>query len=404
MLVDTASMASDTYIFRVGLVINPYAGVGGEAGYKGSDSKYIQQQAAAGELPLKACDRTERFLDVLQPHKSQLHFIAPTGVMGESLLTKKQFVCETVGEHIDARTTAAHTKQAVKDIMEAGVDLLVFVGGDGTARDVCDVIEREGDQAQLCVGIPSGVKMYSGVYGIHPTATAEVVIALMQGRLAMVAKQEVRDIDEDAFRRDRVISKYYGELNVPCALEMIQQVKQSGVLPDELALLDMASEVRQRLEHMFEDDGEENVLTIFAPGSTTAYMQNALGFKNTLLGVDTFIGSNEKALDVSADELYAIVKTHLDGSQNARVKLILTAIGGQGHLIGRGNQQLRADTLALIGKGNIWPVCTQEKLYALDARPLIVDSNNASLNRALAGFIPVITGFNQTVLYRVAAE
>jgi len=391
-------------MFRIGLVINPYAGIGGDAAFKGSDGEAIRAQGIAGDLPLKANSRTQDFLTALLPHQYDLHFFTASGLMGEQSLQAAGFDHVTVAYHFShANTTAQDTKNAITHIIRHHVDILIFVGGDGTARDVCDVIGLHTVQPVAAVGLPSGVKMYSGVYGIHPSAVADIVLGLQQNKVTEIAPCEVRDIDEQAFREGRVISQFYGELNVPQAIEYVQQVKQGGGIPDELALLDIACEVREKIEQKIEET-HHNLLTIFAPGSTTAYIQESLGLPNTLLGVDVCDGITPLKQDVNGEELHDIVTQHLARHPHAEVVVVLTAIGGQGHLIGRGNQQLRPETLQKILRKNIWPVATEQKLINLQGRPLIIDSGSSTLNQQWTGMIPVITGYNRSVLYRLEGK
>jgi predicted polyphosphate/ATP-dependent NAD kinase len=120
-----------------------------------------------------------------------------------------------------------------------------------------------------------------------------------------------------------------------------------------------------------------------------------LGIKNTLLGVDVIQNKHLIASDVTAKELLAL-------TANNSCKLVLTLIGGQGHIIGRGNQQLSADFLKKLGKDNVLLVATKSKINNLSGRALIVDSGDPSVDQQLSGLISIITGYHDQVLYPIA--
>jgi predicted polyphosphate/ATP-dependent NAD kinase len=196
----------------------------------------------------------------------------------------------------------------------------------------------------------------------------------------------VRDIDEAAFREGRVQSKYYGELLVPSEPRYVQAVKQGGREVEALVLDDIAADI---IENMTPE-----TLYIFAPGSTTYAITEALGLDGSLLGVDLVLDRNMIAKDVAANALLRVAKAHAGD-----VKLVITAIGGQGHIIGRGNQQLTPELLQLIGKENVIVVATKTKLEALQGKPLLMDSNDSELDSRWQGYIPVTTGYRDSVLY-----
>lgn len=372
-------------VFRLGLVVNPYAGVGGPAAFKGSDDTAIQLAASAGELTLTAPQRAATFLRALQsdkPASCELTVVTAAGVMGADICTDLALPWESQYQPADGPTTQKDTKAAVSAIVGAGVDLLVFVGGDGTARDVCSVIGT----SHVALGVPAGVKMHSGVYAINPQMAASVVVELMTAELVNVDEREVRDIDEQAFRQGVVKSRFFGDMLVPQAGQFIQQVKQGGFEVEELVLVDIA----EHLKHHAED----HTLFVMGPGSTTLNIQKQWGLAGTLLGVDLVCDEQLRDTDVDAATLAARVAEH-DGP----VLLVVTAIGGQGHVIGRGNQQLSASLLRQLGRENLRIVATRTKLKSFKQRPLVIDSGDPDLDRAWQGYVPVITGFNDVVFY-----
>lgn len=369
--------------FRLGLVINPVAGVGGPAGNKGSDDAHIQSMARAGELPLSAAKRARVFLEQLAvPQDLDFTVVTTSGAMGAEVTAGLPWKIELTGFRPAAQSTALDTQNAVQALVARRVDLLVFVGGDGTARDVCTVVPPR----QPVLGVPAGVKMHSGVYAINPQAAAELVSQLLAGQFINLAQREVRDIDEEAFRRGIVKSRHFGEMLTPEEGRFVQHVKQGGMEVEELVLLDIAERLRQEID--------EATLVIWGPGSTTFHVLQDLGLEGTLLGVDLTLGGTVVATDVDAQTLIFRIRNHA-----GPIRLVVTAIGGQGHIIGRGNQQLTPDVLRCIGRDNLRVIATKTKLKTLAGRPLVMDSGDPSLDKEWQGYLPVITGFNDTVLY-----
>ena len=380
-------MMNNCLPFRLGFVLNPFAGIGGPSANKGSDDTVIQQAAQRGDIALSASSRALTFFRHLQqskPQSRELVVVTVAGVMGQSTLDEvgSDISYQCVGVPSSLPTSAKDTEHAVQSIVEAGVDLLVFVGGDGTARDVCKALSAP----QPVLGVPAGVKMHSGVYAINPQMAAEVVTQLMSGALVNVALQEVRDIDEKAFRQGSVKSRFFGEMWVPQETRFIQQVKQGGFEVEELVLMDIADHLQRHLE--------PHTLLIMGPGSTTLTIQKSWGIEGTLLGVDLIRDRQIIAMDADAQTVNRCVNDH-----QGPVLLVVTAIGGQGHIIGRGNQQINADMLQRIGRSQLRVVATKTKLQSLQQRPLVMDSGNPALDSAWQGYIPVITGYEDVVLY-----
>ncbi|SMF34730.1 Predicted polyphosphate-or ATP-dependent NAD kinase [Alteromonadaceae bacterium Bs31] len=382
---------------RVGFLVNPLAGVGGPSAYKGSDGESIQLKAIEGEIPLRAPARAKQFLVELLtflPKGSVPSFVTCAGAMGAEYLNAANIPCDISDLAVRQPSKAEDTKRQVQDLQKKGIDILLFVGGDGTARDICSVI----DPTLPVLGIPSGVKMHSGVFAVTPKAAASVTARLILGELTALAEQEVRDIDEDAFRRNIVKSRYYGDMFVPLENTYVQHVKQGGMEVEELVLLDMAAELRERIEQHCSP-----LLVIFGPGSTVQAVQEELSCETTLLGVDVYVFDSLKPtlkkLDVNSEDLEQIVSCW-----KHEIRLIITAIGGQGHIIGRGNQQLLPQTLRAIGKQNIWLLATKRKLQNLQGRPLLVDSSDACLDAEWEGLIPVICGYRDSLIYPLGLD
>ena len=369
----------------VGLVVNPYAGIGGAIALKGSDGADIREKALKAGAERKAMQRAETALKILQNYQKQLDFVTCGGEMGENVLKSLGFSYQTVFNPNTQETSSDDTKQAVKAIIDKNVDILLFAGGDGTARDVYSVVPDN----QLVLGIPAGVKIHSGVYAISPTAAGRVIEKILKGELSSIHDSDVMDIDESAFREGVVKARRYGEMSVPAELEYVQAVKMGGKESDELVLDDIAAEVIERVD---------DELLVMGSGSTVAAIMEDMGLENTLLGVDLVQNETLVKSDVTEKELFEAVSN----APNS-VKLVITLIGGQGHLFGRGNQQLSPRVIRAIGKDNIWVVATKAKLKSLNTQPLRVDTGDSELDNELSGTIRVITGYHDEVLMPVAA-
>ena len=367
-------------LFHIGLIINPLAGLGGPAGFKGSDG--MAEQALALGVEAKSALRTQTTLEVLLPLRERLEFVTFPGAMGADLLSEMGFAHRVVGELGAGPSSAADTRQAVELLQDAGVALILFAGGDGTARDICAAV-REG---QPVLGIPAGVKIQSGVYAISPRAAGELTARLIEGGLVRLSSGEVRDIDESALREGRVTARWYGELTVPQEGGYVQQVKQGGVESEELVLNDLAD--------WLQDSWEADVRYVFGPGSTLHGLAQNLGLQTTLLGVDVIENGQLLASDVTEAQLFELIDGH-------PARLLVTAIGGQGHIIGRGNQQISPRVLRAIGLDHLRVVATKRKLGTLEGRPLLVDSGDTALDDAFPDVVRVWAGYKEELLYPV---
>ncbi|MCW8886616.1 MAG: ATP-NAD kinase family protein [Motiliproteus sp.] len=373
-------------MFKLGLIINPLAGVGGSVALKGSDGEATAQKALElGAVP-RAGERTTQALAVLKDQSlgQQLKLYTAPAQMGENIARELGFEPEVIGAIDSGHTSGEDTQRMAKTMAEAGVDLILFAGGDGTARDIYSAVS----DSIAVLGIPAGVKIHSGVYAVTPKAAGEIVAMLVRGELVTLRDQEVRDIDEEAFRQGSVRAKYYGELLVPEEGRYLQHVKNgSGKEIEEIVLTDIAAEVVETME--------DGVFYVIGSGTTVGAVMDELGLPNTLLGVDLVKDGELVASDLTADQL-------LDHIGDDEARIVITVIGGQGHIIGRGNQQLSAELLKKVGRDNLIVIATKTKLKALEGRPLVVDSGDQALNHQLSGLIRVITGFKDAVLYRVA--
>ena len=380
---------------KLGLIINPWAGIGGPAGLKGSDGAETVAQALDAGIEPQSHKRAAIALQALQPFSDALEIVTYAGDMGEDLARDLGFRVQVAGAAAAGRSTPADSEAAANDIRAAGADLIVFAGGDGTARNMVNAL---GDNFPV-LGIPAGVKMHSACFAISPKAAGEVLRRLLAGELVDLHQREVRDIDEKSFREGRVSTRYYGELLVPEEGHFLQAVKNAGREVEELAVADIAAEI---IEEMGEQD--PHTLYIFGPGSTTLAVLSELGEDGTLLGVDLWRDGALLAADVNALQIADAIKRHREDNPENPVKIVLTAIGGQGHLIGRGNQQLSPAVLAAVGREHLMVVATKTKITELGGRPLLIDSGDPRLDQDWSGFIPVVTGYRDEILYPLSGD
>lgn len=368
-------------MFKLGLIINPLAGLGGRVGLKGSDGM-AEEALRRGARP-EAIHRAQQALEPLLAYRDRLMLKTAAGDMGESLAQAMGFDYQVVHTPGQWPSVAADTRLAAERMLASSVDLILFAGGDGTARDLCAAVE---DRVPV-LGIPAGVKIHSGVYAVTPRHAGEVVALLLEGKLIDIRESAVMDIDEEAFRGGTVRARRYGEMRVPFEGRFVQSVKSGGREVEELVLADIAAE----LDSMMEDD----VLYLVGSGTTCQALMQHLGLANTLLGIDAIRNRELLASDVGEAQILSLLE------QYPKARIIVTIIGGQGHILGRGNQQLSPAVLRKVGLDNLCIIATKTKLTELAGRPLLVDTGDETLNRELEGFRRVITGYRDYVMYAV---
>jgi predicted polyphosphate/ATP-dependent NAD kinase len=368
-------------VLRIGLIINPVAGIGGSTALKGSDGAAVQREAQARGGEGRAASRTLRALNRLGDVAGRFRLVAWPGAMGADAAQASGLPFDTVGQLTGAATQAEDTRRAAAELA-ACCDLLLFAGGDGTARDICAEI----DGRLPVLGVPAGVKMHSGVFAVSPEAAGDLLRELVRGGLVGLEAAEVRDIDEAAFREGRVRTRHYGEMQVPAQARFMQHVKQAGRESEELVAEDIAAEVVENVDPA--------CLYVLGPGSTLLAVKRALGFEGSLLGVDLY--RDGVCLRRDADERGIVEEL---GSHDGPVRILVTAIGGQGHVFGRGNQQISARVIRAAGVDAVQVLAAKGKLAGLGGRPLLVDTNDPELDRELRGYVRVITGYRDAVLY-----
>ncbi len=394
---------------RLGLVVNPVAGVGGRVGLKGSDGAEVLRAALERGAVRDAPRRAGLALERLARLRDHIEIVTWPGEMGEDEARAAGFEPRVLGSFEGRRsyvaselervpgappaihcadfvfTTAGDTELAARGLLAAGVDLILFAGGDGTARTICAAV---GDAVPV-IGVPAGVKIHSAVYATSPAAAGDVVALYLHDRPAAVRLREgeVMDIDEDAFRHDRVSAHLYGYMTVPYARGLTQSAKAGGVAGEERALNDVAEDVVRGME--------PDTMYILGPGTTTRTVMERLGLPKTLLGVDAVRAGELAGADLTEEQLLEL----LDAAPAARI--VVTVIGGQGHIFGRGNQQISPAVIRRAGPGNVTVIATQTKLLSLEGRPLLVDTGDPELDAELCGYAKVVTGLGERTMYKV---
>jgi predicted polyphosphate/ATP-dependent NAD kinase len=353
---------------KIGFLINPIAGMGGAVGLKGTDGKQ-EEAATRGAVP-QAKNRAKITLNALN-NTQNLVFLTPSGEMGENALKETHLYPVQVISHPAKVSSVQDTKIAVQRFLEEGVDLILFCGGDGTARDIFDIVGRN----VPILGIPAGVKMYSGVFAVNPRIAAGIV---SQFDSRSLRDSEVMDVDEDAYRAGELKTRLYGIARVPASAGKTQVSKQ--IYEDsneEQAKKDIARFIH---EIMIPD-----VLYILGAGTTTESVARELGVSKTLLGVDAIKNKKMVALDLDEKTLWGLVK---DGQET---KILVSPIGAQGFILGRGNQQISARVVKRVGIRNIVVVATPHKLR--ETPVLYVDSGDTVVDRSFGDSLQVVSGY-----------
>ena len=377
-------------MLQIGLVVNPVAGIGGKVGLKGSDGEAVKRALALGasmESGKKALVTMRELVGI----KDQISVVTYPGSMGEDICKEAGMPCRVLGTTPDLRsgreeTTSLDTKEAVKRFADEKVDLILFAGGDGTARDVLDALKPAKDQVTV-LGIPTGCKIHSGVYAINPKTAAAAIRQIADDGISDTKEAEVMDINEELFRQGIVEAKLYGYLKIPSMERFVQNQKSGSGLTEADQIEDIAAGIVDRME--------EDTLYIVGTGSTTAAIMKELDLPGTLLGVDLVYNKQLLASDCTEQEILSYLDRY------DKVKLIVTVIGGQGYVFGRGNQQLSAKVILRVGKANIIVAAAKGKLLALKGQPLYVDTGDEEINAMLAGYIRVVCGYGEEMAVKV---
>ena len=394
---------------RIGLVVNPDAGLGGRLGFKGSDGRAAEARAAGAED--RAGPRMAQALDALQTllqgtlnrTGACVTLVGWEGRMGGSWVNSggSHLVFEPIGTTPEA-TSDEDTLSLVRNLIDAKVEAIVYAGGDGTTRDIVKALEEIGAEAQEIplVGVPGGVKMHSGCFATTPKAAAEVVLAFILGDLRC-AITEVMDLDEDVYQQGVWKVRMYGEAWTPSSPRFMQGAKEQVERSSEVDTIEgLANHVQTLL------DDQPELMVVWGSGGTLRRIGQHVDIELTLLGIDVQ-GPEEngaRALhgDLNEQQLIEVLSKHVDEDGTPRPRLLLLSpMGGQGFLIGRGNLQLSPDVLRIIGNDNILGVATPAKLIGLSA--VRIDTGDSALDEEfqIKRFIKILQGFRTTRLIRI---
>jgi len=367
----------------VGLIINPIAGVGGRIGFKGSDdAEAIWSKIEDGEGKKVSNDRAKRFLKTIENLKDTTSFLCFNDEMGESVLAEMGFNYSIVGKSKDKKPSRDDTKRAAKLILEKDANLLIFIGGDGTA---CDVFEAIEDKIPV-LAVPSGVKMHSACFALSPEIAGEIFKQFHGGQLN-ITEMEVMDIDEEAFRAGRVSAELKGMVKIPYLTASFQGGKMASP-----STFDEKHDQRVIAERV-SDDMDRDTLYLLGSGTTCKVVADYLKLEKTLLGIDALYDRKLIAMDLNEKQLLELLEKY------PKSKIIVTVIGNQGFVFGRGNQQFSPAVIRKIGKKNIILIATVSKLEKTER--LRVDTGDVELDKELYGFIRVVTSYHEDILMRI---
>ena len=370
-----------SHLKKLGLIVNPIAGMGGRVGLKGTDGLDILEKAVELGAKPQSQNRTVEVLKKLKPLKDDIELITYPGKMGEKTAIRCGFSPNIIGTITDAATTASDTRKAAKEMLDLKVDLLLFAGGDGTARDIYTAV---GD-SMVVLGIPTGVKIHSAVYACNPVRAGELALLFLQGKAKNILEAEVMDIDEEDYRKGRLRAKLYGYLKIPFERRYLQRVKAGSPVSEQYSQEAIAHDVTENISDEF--------YYIVGPGTTTRSIMEKLNLNDTLLGIDLIHKKKLVGKDLNEADLLEKIK-------GKKTKLIITPIGGQGYLFGRGNQQISPDVIKQVGRDNIIIVATKQKINSLYGRPLLVDTGDKAVDRLLNDYFKVITGHREAIIYK----
>ena len=374
--------------FTIGFIVNPISGMGGSVGLKGTDGEKILQQAIELGAEPNAKNRAREFLKELESIKSKLKFITCPENMGALILKEFNFKYEQVSHPLfnDIKgpftSKAEHTIVAARKMKDVSdLKLIVFFGGDGTARDIVKAVNKD----IPCLGIPAGVKIYSSVFSLNPRIAASIVMQFLWDEIPL-RESEVLDIDEEEYRKGNLVSKLYGYLLTPYNPDFSQRSK--------MATPDSDLNNQERIAKKIVEDLERETCYLLGPGTTTKAITDLLNQKKTVLGIDLLLNNKIIAQDLNERRILELI----DGK---KVKIITSLIGRQGFLFGRGNLQFTPQVLKKIGSNNVIIIATKFKLMNIHNQILRIDTRDPELDEKLKGLYRVIVDYDEIKICKV---
>ena len=377
---------------RLGLLVNPDAGLGGRLGLKGSDgqAEYARSQGAEDRAGPRVTDCLAYF-SKLHRDCSNIEWVTSKGRMGTDWMSDDLGAVEKIHESI-GNTSATDSSGLIANLLDSGIDLLLYGGGDGTTRDIVAALESNGRSDLPIIGVPCGVKMHSGCFASSPKAAAEVLSAWLNGDL-LIASTEVLDLDEELYREGKWVVRLYAEAMTPASPRWMQGTKQRVEASGEEEIVEgLADHIKELL--MTEDR-----LIIWGSGGTLRTIGKIVGLKPTLLGIDASVGEKQVGVDLNEIQLLELLDSH-DGP----ITLLLSPMGGQGFLIGRGNLQLSPAVLRQVGVNDVLGICTPAKL--LTVRRLRIETGDTTLDAEFAEkkYLKVLQGYRTTRVLPIAVD
>lgn len=371
---------------QVGFLVNPIAGMGGRVGLKGTDGREILEKARElGAKPVSQERALETMKQIFQ-RKGEITWLTCSSDMGENVLREAGFKENEDFQVIyesPSITSANDTKNTCRKFKEMDVDLILFCGGDGTARDIFSVIGQDIPM----IGVPAGVKMFSAVFAVNPESAAEVVLGFLRNEYSL-KEAEIMDIDEKAYRAGSLDAQLFGYAQTPFEESLVQSSKSVyGGVDEEAAKEDIARYVVELMEE------NKDTLFIMGAGSTVEAIGKELGVKKTLLGVDVVKNGQLIAEDVNEKQLIGLLE------KEEKAWIIIGIIGSQGFVFGRGNQQISPAVIKKVGIEGIKIVATPHKMSQTPV--LRVDTGDPEVDNMLSCFHRVIIGYHEMRMAKI---
>ena len=378
---------------KLGLLVNPDAGLGGRLGLKGSDgqAEIARSRGAQDRSGPRMRIMLDHLVAISKESLDGIQWYLSEGRMGTDWIppTISPF---GIIHSSNSSTDANDTSQLVASLIDSDIDLLIYAGGDGTTRDVVAALSQYGRPELPIIGVPTGVKMHSGCFASSPKAAAEVLSAWLEGDL-LLSSTEVLDLDEDLYREGKWVVRLYAEAITPASPRWMQgskmRVEASG---EEEVIQGLAEHVRETLI-------DDQMMIIWGSGGTLRTIGGILGFELNTLGIDITLGTNIVASDLNEKEILAALEGH-----QGDVILLLSPMGGQGFLIGRGNLQLSPDVLRMIGVDRVLGIVTPAKMLTL--RSLRVETGDPEMDERFSKkkYLKVLQGYRTTRVLRVSVD
>ncbi|MBJ61413.1 MAG: hypothetical protein CMB54_05815 [Euryarchaeota archaeon] len=391
---------------RIGIIVNPDAGLGGRLALKGSDglAEIARAKGAEDRAGPRMCEAFEHLFSIIELSSipwDNVHWLLPKGRMGDSWIPEKMKIHGKWTNISDTPevTTAENTINVVNSMIEQNVEIVLYAGGDGTTRDIIGALENIDSASTPILGIPAGVKMHSGSFAASPRAAAEAFAAWFSGDL-LIAQTEVMDLDETLYREGEWVVKMYAEAMSPGSPRWMQGSKQRIERVSEVEILQSLGD---HLRETIEDDPE--LLVIWGSGGTLRTLGESIGFTITVLGIDVTLGNENIGTDLDENQLINKINQHkVRFKDDARILTLLSPMGGQGFLIGRGNLQLSPTVIRSIGIDNILAIVTPAKLATLNT--LRIDTGDINLDKQFQEkkYMKALQGYRTTRLIRISAE